>query len=295
MYKTAFSQFERLYNSNYYDSIFYMFSPEMAKALALNETRSFFTDIKKQAGDMRAYKFEGYETMYASYRTEFERRLFSVYLSVDTNRKISGLYIQPYLDKPDAIERNITSLILPFKGPWTVMWGGDTKALNYHIEVPVQKHAFDFIITDASGKSYETNSKTNEDYFAFGKEIIAPCDGEIVLVVDGIKDNLPGQVNPMFVTGNTTILKTSKNEYLVFAHFKKHSIKVNEGQHVKQGQLLGLCGNSGNSSEPHLHFHIQNAEDLNTATGVKAYFKRIKPNGALKQDYSPIKGDRIEN
>jgi murein DD-endopeptidase MepM/ murein hydrolase activator NlpD len=175
------------------------------------------------------------------------------------------------------------------------MWGGDTKALNYHIEVPVQKHAFDFIIKDSLDKSYKTDSKTNEDYYAFGKDITAPCDGEVVLAVDGIKDNIPGQVNPMFITGNTIILKTDKEEYIVFAHFKNHSITVKEGERVKQGQLLGLCGNSGNSSEPHLHFHIQNVEDLNRATGVKCYFDRVKVNGAVKVDYSPIRNERIEN
>jgi len=97
------------------------------------------------------------------------------------------------------------------------------------------------------------------------------------------------------VPGNTVIIKTQNNEYLFFAHFKQHSIKVQQGQKVKQGQLLGLCGNSGNSSEPHLHFHIQNVEDMNIATGVKCYFDKIIVNGREKTDYSPIKGDEIKN
>jgi murein DD-endopeptidase MepM/ murein hydrolase activator NlpD len=62
---------------------------------------------------------------------------------------------------------------------------------------------------------------------------------------------------------------------------------------VKQGQLLGLCGNSGNSSEPHLHFHQQNIENLNKATGVKCFFSKLEVNGILKTDYSPVKGDKI--
>ena len=57
--------------------------------------------------------------------------------------------------------------------------------------------------------------------------------------------------------------------FLFFAHFKQNSIRVKQGQIIKQGELLGLCGNSGNSSEPHLHFHIQNVENMNIATGVK--------------------------
>jgi murein DD-endopeptidase MepM/ murein hydrolase activator NlpD len=151
------------------------------------------------------------------------------------------------------------------------------------------------VITDEKGRSYKTNGKTNEDYYAFGKELIAPCNGEVVLVVDGVKDNVPGTLNPVYVPGNTVIIKTAKNEFLLFAHFKQHSILVKEGQTVKQGQRLGLCGNSGNSSEPHLHFHIQNTEDMNAATGIKCYFEKILVNGQVKTDYSPIQKDKVSN
>ncbi|MNY29039.1 hypothetical protein D3C86_1630580 [compost metagenome] len=62
---------------------------------------------------------------------------------------------------------------------------------------------------------------------------------------------------------------------------------------VKRGQLLGLCGNSGNSSEAHLHFHIQDQEDFTMATGIKCYFDKLKVNGADKTEYSPVKGDKV--
>jgi murein DD-endopeptidase MepM/ murein hydrolase activator NlpD len=113
--------------------------------------------------------------------------------------------------------------------------------------------------------------------------------------VNGVKDNTPGEMNPTYALGNSVIIMTDKKEFLVFAHFKQNSIAVHQGQKVKQGQMLGLCGNSGNSSEPHLHFHIQNIEDMNNATGVKCYFDKILVNGDLLNDYSPIKGDRISN
>ena len=77
--------------------------------------------------------------------------------------------------------------------------------------------------------------------------------------------------------------------------FKQHLIAVKQGRKIKQGQLLGLCGNSGNSSEAHLHFHIQNVEDMNAATGVKCYFDKIQVNRQAKSDYSPIQKDKIQN
>ncbi len=295
-YKTIADKFELLYNAEKYDSIFGMFSGEMKKALPLDKTTQFLAGLHSQAGKITKRQFVKYQSSYASYKTNFERALFAVNISVDGNSNINGLFVKPFTDEAlPKMERNISKLSLPFKEEWTVFWGGDTKELNYHVVNVAQKNAFDIIITDEKGKSYKTNGQANEDYYAFGKELYSPCDGEVVLKVDGIKDNTPGVLNPIYIPGNTVIIKTANNEYLLFAHFKQHSIKVEQGQKVKQGQLLGLCGNSGNSSEPHLHFHIQNVEDMNVATGVKCYFDNIIINGTLRTDYSPIKGDKIKN
>lgn len=296
-YKAVADSFEVYYNSEKFDTIFSDFSGEMQKALPLDKTKAFFSGLKLQAGKITRRQFSRYENSYAVYKTNFERALLSVNISIDAESKINGLYIVPFkeINRIPAPERNTTKLILPFKEEWTVFWGGDTKELNYHVEHEAQKNAFDILITGSNGKSYKNDGKTNEDYYAFGKQLIAPCDGEIVLVVDGVKDNVPGVLNPIYVPGNTVIIKTVNNEYLFFAHFKQHSIVVKQGQKVKQGQLLGLCGNSGNSSEPHLHFHIQNIEDMNTATGIKCYFEKIKVNGQSRSDYSPVKNDKIMN
>jgi len=121
------------------------------------------------------------------------------------------LFVKPFKeDNLPKLERNQTSLILPFNEEWNVFWGGDTKELNYHVVNESQKNAFDILITDENGKSFKTDGETNEDYYAFGKELIAPCDAEVVLAVDGIKDNIPGELNPIYIPGNTVILKTKK-------------------------------------------------------------------------------------
>lgn len=294
--KKVSAEFEKYYNSNEYQKIFDLFSPEMKSALPIEQTTDFLKGLKTQAGKIQKREFAKYEQTYASYKTTFERTVFAVNISLDNNGKINGLFVKPFKeDNLPKLERNETNLILPFNGEWTVFWGGDTKELNYHIESEAQKNAFDIVITDKNGRTFKTDGKTNEDYYAFGKELIAPCDAEVVLVVDGVKDNIPGELNPIYVPGNTVILKTANNEYLFFAHFKQNSIVVKQGQKVKQGELLGLCGNSGNSSEAHLHYHIQNVEDMNKATGAKCYFDEIVVNGELKNDYSPIKGEKIKN
>jgi murein DD-endopeptidase MepM/ murein hydrolase activator NlpD len=295
-YKKMVQRFASIYNGGTYDSLFYLFSPEMQKELPLSKTRSFLRATKIIAGKMLAVDFESFESSYAAYKAQFERRTYSLYISLDEKNKINGLLLQGYMPSNlPKLERNLSQLMLPFKDTWTVLWGGDTKELNYHVEVAVQKSAFDFIVTDSTGKAYKADSKTNEDYYAFGKDIVAACDAEVILAVDGVKDNVPGNVNSMFVTGNTVLLKTSKDEYILYAHFKQHSIVVKEGQMVKQGQLLGQCGNSGNSIQPHLHFHVQNVEDMSVATGAKVYFSKIVVNGVQKTAYSPVKDERIQN
>ncbi len=295
--KKISKNFEKLYNSNDYNGIFDLFSVDMQNTLPKEQANDFFVGLKTQAGKISAREFNKYvRDGFASYKTTFENGIFAINISTDNETKINGLYIEPFKeDNLPKIERNITKLILPFNDEWTTTWGGDTKELNYHIESKAQKNAFDFVVTDNEGKSYKNDGTKNEDYYAFGKELIAPTDGEIVLVVDGVEENIPGELNPIYVPGNSVIIKTVNNEFLFFAHFKQHSIKVKQGQKVKQGDILGLCGNSGNSSEPHLHFHIQNVKNINIATGVKSYFGEIIINGKIKNDYSPIKGEKIRN
>lgn len=296
VYRKVADDFEMNYNANRYAEVFAGFSTEMQNALPLEKTKEFLTGLMQQAGKITRREFLRYENIAALYKTNFERAILVVSISVDNQAKVNGLFIKPFTDTDlPKIERNLSAMMLPFRGVWTVVWGGDTKEVNYHVVNKAQKNAFDFVVTNEQGRSFRTDGRTNEDYYAFGKEILAPCDGEVVLVVDGVKDNVPGVMNPSYIPGNTVMMRTQRNEYLLFAHFKQHSIVVKEGQRVKSGELLGLCGNSGNSTEAHLHFHIQNGEDLNNASGVKCYFNRILVNGQLKTDYSPIQKERVEN
>jgi murein DD-endopeptidase MepM/ murein hydrolase activator NlpD len=295
-YKEISAKFEAFYNAEMYDSIFNLFAQVMKEVLPLEKTKGFFSELINENGKITKREFIKYSSTYAIYKTTFLKTVLSVNISLDSDNKINGLYFKPYVpDNLPFIDRNTTKLSLPFEGRWTVVWGGDTKELNYHVESQAQKNAFDFLVKDDNGKTFRSDGTSNEDYYAYGRNIIAPCNGEIALVVDGVKDNNPGDFNPVYIPGNTIIIRTRRNEFLLFAHFKHQSIMVKEGDFVRRGQLLGLCGNSGNSSEPHLHFHIQNVEDMNIATGVKCYFDNILVNGVNRKDYSPIQGNIIEN
>ncbi len=295
--KKVAAEFDTLYNAKNFENIFSKFSPEMKAALPHDQAINFFTSLYAQAGKISQREFINYKQgLVALYKAQFEKAVFALYLSADQNEKINGILIKPYVNESlPVLERNTSQLILPFKGEWTVIWGGDTEELNYHVTTPSQKGAFDLVITDKNGSSHKGTGRANEDYYAFGKELFAPVAGEVVAVVDGIPDNQPGTMNPAQVTGNTVIIKTENNEYYLLAHFKLYSIRVKQGDQIAKGQLLGQCGNSGNSSEPHLHFHLQNTIDMKEAMGAKCYFQEIRANGEIKKDYSPIKGERIAN
>ncbi len=296
--KKVAKAFRENFNANSYEAIFAMFNPQMKQAVPQDALNNFLSGLKGQTGKIKSQEFMRYSNgTVAYYKTTFDRGVFGINLSVDGDAKINGLQVIPHQEELETatLERNTTPLILPFKEEWTVFWGGDTEEQNYHVTTEAQKGAFDIVIRDEKGQSFKTDGRTNEDYYVFGKELIAPAAGEVVLVVDGVKDNVPGQLNPVYVPGNTVIIKTPNDEYLFFAHFKQHSIVVKQGQQVRQGELLGLTGNSGNSSEPHLHFHIQNVENMINATGAKSFFAEILVNGELKKDYSPVRGEKIKN
>jgi urea transporter len=142
---------------------------------------------------------------------------------------------------------------LPFFGEWEVSQGHNGE----HTHKGAWRHALDFIVTDKNGKQFKGSGDFPEDYFCFGKAITAPFDGTVVEVVNTIPDNVIGDVDTKNNWGNTVIIEHSHGIYTKLSHLKYHSIEVKEGDNIKQGQLLGKCGNSGRSPYPHLHFQFQ--------------------------------------
>ncbi|GIP17877.1 M23 family metallopeptidase [Paenibacillus montaniterrae] len=175
---------------------------------------------------------------------------------VDEQNTIAGFQVLPLTSYPDTDQLySTTTFQLPFADEWLVFWGGKNVFLNYHYEYEHVRYAYDFIKVK-DGYSYDGDPTHNESYYAFGAEVLAPAGGVVVEVVDGIEDNIPGQMNEQQPAGNIVVIEHQNGEFSELAHFKKDSIVVQVGDTVKAGQLLGECGNSGNSSEPHIHFQV---------------------------------------
>ncbi len=145
------------------------------------------------------------------------------------------------------------TLCLPFSGEWTV-WQG-IKGRWTH-KGPWQ-YAIDFVITDEQGKTFENEGKDLEHYYCFRKPILAPVRGRVIKVVNDIPDNPVGEVNKEHNWGNLVLLYDERGFYVLLCHLLQGSIKVKEGEWVERGKLIGLCGNSGYSPQPHLHVHVQ--------------------------------------
>jgi hypothetical protein len=187
-----------------------------------------------------------------------------------------------------------TSLILPFNGTWFVSNGGINPETNNHIRPPEQGpqnqlYAYDFRTETTGGETKLT------DYEVFGKEVLAPGDGIITQVIDDSIDVLPGERDRSVGVGNAIIINHQNGEYSLLCHFKHNSIRVKVGDLVKQGKVIGLCGNTGNTFQPHIHFNLQDGPLMHKANALQAQFKKIIVNGKVKTNCEPIRGDKVSN
>jgi hypothetical protein len=182
---------------------------------------------------------------------------------------------------------NRTEYILPFTNSWKVVSGGSIRKNSHSWDVFTQRYAYDFVITNDQDQSFQSDGTKVEDYYCFGKEVLSPANGKVIKVNNKIRD-YPG-VGDMSIDwrakdfrGNFVIIKHHEKEYSFIAHFKLNSIKVKDGDSVLQGEVIGLCGNSGHSTEPHIHFHLQDSCNFWIATGLPVRFKKVaaKVNGS---------------
>ncbi|WP_394851229.1 M23 family metallopeptidase [Pendulispora rubella] len=233
------------------------------------------------------------------YRFRTERGEWRVELHVDPSGKVSGLkFNEPPAPAPPVVTSTV-SLGLPYRGQWLVHWGGDRREVNAHVDNPSQRRAVDLVVVGPDGKTHRTDGRTNKDYHAYGREVLAVADGVVVAAVDGVQENEPGEENPYLVPGNMVILKHTDHLYSLYAHLQPTKLRVKVGARVKKAAVLGLCGNSGNSTEPHLHFQLQDGPRLEDSWGIEAVFDDVtvaheKKTGRVMH-YTFLKGDLVGN
>jgi Peptidase family M23 len=214
---------------------------------------------------------------------------------------------------------------LPFRGLWLARNSPARRVPSHGIDILGERYAIDFIAVDshrrtADRRDWRTFLATEpaERFLAYGQPILAPGDGTVVEVHDGEIDHvarrsqlalLPyalGQPARLrrgvgAIAGNYLIIALRDiGAYVAVAHLRAGSIRVAVGEGVTVGQHVAACGNSGNSTQPHVHLQVMDSQDLSVARGVPMVFRRFRewPRGAkesqVRESGLPGEGTVVE-
>ncbi|MCX2728062.1 M23 family metallopeptidase [Thermomicrobium sp. 4228-Ro] len=189
---------------------------------------------------------------------------------------------------------------LPVDGCWTVYNGGPTPETSHSWSLWGQRYADDLVVTDAHGRSAPEGARRPEQYDAWGRPIVAPADGVVVAARGGHRDcPWVGVIDPFAWSplGNFVVIEHAPGECSLAAHHQRGSLAVRPGQRVRAGDVIGRCGNSGHSTEPHLHWQLMDRPDPTQAVSLPVRFTRYwrERDGRLElvEDGTPVRGERV--
>jgi hypothetical protein len=151
---------------------------------------------------------------------------------------------------------NPVPIASPLADEWLVGQGGHAELVNYHHVTSTQRDALD-ILQARDGRTHQPGSTELTSYYIYGKPVLAPADGTVTFVQDGRPDQQIGSTDSHFQSGNNIVIDIGGGRYLMMAHLSPGTIQVKVGDHVTSGQPLAKVGNSGNTTEPHLHIQAQ--------------------------------------
>ena len=198
--------------------------------------------------------------------------LFMLPSSLLMTFNLSSMFGYPSVEESYIID-------LPVKGTWSAGHAGGAEMVNYHQAVNSQKFAMDIVKVNDQGKFFLNEGSEITDYPTLGESIYAPVDGIVINVVDslpnaGVSFAPSDSVNP---AGNHVVIEFEPERYVFLAHMDSGSIRVEMGDSIRSGDIIGQAGNSGNTSWPHLHMHIQDLPEINSeATGYPYRFATLQ-------------------
>lgn len=179
----------------------------------------------------------------------------------------------------DTYEQSV-AYRLPFDGEWTVVNGSPEREYSHSWIYPSQRYAYDCVVTDDEGRTRPTDAPGTVDaYYCYDRPVLAPADGVVVEAADarfqtrragGISHPASGDIR-----GGYVVLKHAEDEFSLLAHLRPGSVAVAPGDRVTRGQEVGRCGHTGNSSEPHLHFQVQDHPTFELATTLPVQFDDV--------------------
>ena len=179
------------------------------------------------------------------------------------------------------VERSAVAISPPVRGEWAAFNGPSNASGHRRLVLALDGHtasgqrfAIDFLQVDSAGNSRRpgTDAAKNSNYYAYGTELLAVADGIVAATKDSIPENVPGgravKIDLTTVGGNFVGIDIGGGKYALYAHVQPGSLRVKVGDRVKRGQVIALLGNSGNSTEPHVHFQIADGPSFLAAEGL---------------------------
>ncbi len=137
-----------------------------------------------------------------------------------------------------------------------------------------QRFAIDWMKLDKEGRLAEGDGSEVHQYPDYGAGVLAVANGTVVDRLDNLDDQKPGTlpdprtINVQNVDGNHIVIDLGHGVYAFYAHLQKNSVQVSVGDRVKRGQVLAKLGNTGNTSGPHLHFHLMESPSVLCSNGI---------------------------
>ena len=193
-----------------------------------------------------------------------------------------------------------TQYYLPVQGRWLVAHGSVQLDSTPPRGLWNQRYAYDLLVINDQGGSHRGEGSDRTDYFCYGEPVVAPAPGEVVEV----RSDVPERVRPGTLTldwlakdmrGNYCVIRHCEGEYSFLSHFIPGTLRVQVGQMVQTGDVLGHCGQSGHASEPLLHFRVQDHQDFFQAVSLPVVFTAIAVDDDIKQTAYLQMGQMVES
>lgn len=287
-----------LINRNRYKAVLEDFSDEALERISEEHTVGTLEALRKRFGRVEQVGAPWVQSENtAVLPVTFERTVAGLKLMLSDENKIVGMWILPFKTAFPDLGKNKTVLRLPVKNQWRVMWGGDQRNQSKYFASRVSHHALELVISSRFNKTFRSEGKRNRDYFAFGQPVVAPAAGTVVAIINGVEDNRPHSPNPFDRLGNVIMIQHAQDEYSVVGHLKNNSISVRVGERVVAGLPIARCGNSGDSSQPSVYYHLQDSAQLLAGSGYKPFFSNLyvwkDGTAEIFPDYSPERGEFV--
>lgn len=229
------------------------------------------------------------------YNKEGELELLLYQFAMDRTGKLSRLLIREHpfrnqLKHPAEEYQTVNRFDFMSSGTWSVVHGGRLAETNKHHGSVTQRFAYDLVVKQR-GRSSRGKGSRNSDAYAYGLPLFAPAPGRVIVVRDGVAENRPNEMGKG--GGNGVIIDHGFGEYSQLWHMIPGSVKVKKGQWVDHGQPLGRVGNSGRSSAPHIHFHVESAAPRRGGIALPADFTDVEVNGKYVSRKMPKRNDFV--